>query len=157
MITFQPKPFNCFFLKGFLSGMIGNFAQNSISSFKDTTGKEITFQSHGIFASKSLTCTLCHQFNRKGRQEVRERVERSSADIRKEYIDRTNVFRGCSESLMISVAIKSTSREVIHQNQKWHCWVLKTKERYGNSVCHTILCFLQPSLQKTQIFCSTLK
>ncbi|CAH3178224.1 unnamed protein product [Porites evermanni] len=70
---------------GFLSGMNGNFAQNSISSFKDTTGKEITFQCHGIFASKSSTCTLCHQFNRKGRQEVRERVERSSADIRREY------------------------------------------------------------------------
>ena len=85
LITFQPKPFNCFFLKGFLSGMNGNFAQNSISSFKDTTGKEITFQCHGIFASKSSTCTLCHQFNRKGRQEVRERVERSSADIRREY------------------------------------------------------------------------
>ena len=36
---------------------MGNFAQNSISSFKDTTGMECTFQeylkSHGIFASKS--------------------------------------------------------------------------------------------------------
>ena len=139
MITFQPKPFNCFFLKGFLSGMIGNFAQNSISSFKDTTGKEITFQSHGIFASKSLTCTLCHQFNRKGRQEVRERVERSSADIRKEYIDRTNVFRGCSESLMISVAIKSTSREVIHQNQNWHCWVLPKGKIWKLCVPHNLM------------------
>ena len=119
--------------------MIGNFAQNSISSFKDTTGKEITFQSHGIFASKSSTCTLCHQFNRKGRQEERERVERSSADIRREYIDRRNVFRGCSESLMISVAIKSTSLEVIHQNQKWHCWVLPKRKIWQLCVQHNLM------------------
>ena len=96
----------------------------------------------------SVSWNICKQvFNmylmssvqRKRKTRVRERVKRSSADIRREYIDRRNVFRGCSESLMISVAIKSTSREVIHQNQNWHCWVLPKGKIWKLCVPHNLM------------------
>lgn len=84
---------------------LGNFAQNSISAFKDTMGEECTFQeylkSHGLFASKSPIYLMSTSTEEK--ESSIEKVPSSSPIAISSDGDEggsgiKNVFMGCSRS-----------------------------------------------------------
>lgn len=87
---------------------MGNFAQNSISSFKDTTGMGCTFhdylRSHGIFASKShmylmSSISTDDEDNVEGKDsEDLPLMLLSNPPTSKETSADGNVFIGCSKS-----------------------------------------------------------
>ena len=88
---------------------LGNFAQNSISAFKDTMGEECTFQeylkSHGLYASKSpiypmstLTGDI-ESSTSKDSEAIRSPIIVASSSFGEEKGSAIkNVFMGCSRS-----------------------------------------------------------
>lgn len=113
---------------------LGNFAQNSISAFKDTMGEECTFQeylkSHGLYASKSpiyLMSTLTEDIESSTRKDpISSPIIVASSSFRdKKGSAIKNVFMGCSRSELTGEFESLQMASTPMQNMSYHQTVTK--------------------------------